>query len=221
MPSNTSILFLVLIGFLGVILWRKQFAEAFHFEVSPSKTINCCARGFYGAPIEFHYAGDSTRFQNCPAQPPELLVSADTYNPLDIAYTAAEKFTNTYDALGASWVGKDASEPYTNDFYALGATWGGNMAGREGYVTSMRNDVSARGWPNTSAYANLQQSGQDLQPFVLGVPREHWPINAGHVDGASKIFAGPFPPKSSCPTRSVSEPYCGSCRGGAAAGPNA
>ncbi len=208
------------------VVRKCGLTEGFHFEVSPSTVLNSCARGFYGRPLHFEYDGDFKRFQQCPSQPPQLLVSPNTFNSLGNTYSAREQFSNDYYPLGHTYASGN-TEPYSNDFYKLGQTYSPRerspseyAAGptlTEGYQSSMKDEMGARGRANNSGYADLQQSGQDMQPFVLGVPREHWPINAGHVGGASKIFAGPFSQpacRQTAPaTPSSSEGYCGACNG--------
>jgi hypothetical protein len=66
--------------------------ETFLFEVSPSKTINCCPKGFYGMPVEFHYDGDATRFNNCPTE---------------LSMEAFPSKTSNYQLLGNTYGGND------------------------------------------------------------------------------------------------------------------
>ena len=53
----------LLVGIVAYTAFENK--ERFLFQVSPSKTVDCCPKGFNGMPIEFHYEGDSTRFRDC------------------------------------------------------------------------------------------------------------------------------------------------------------
>jgi hypothetical protein len=165
--------------------------EPFHFEVSPSKTVNCCAKGFAGAPIEFHYDGDNTRFNQCPSdQPPRLLADPYNYSDLGQTYSTTEMFTNDYNPLGKTY---PTSEGFNSTYSALGNTYNT----REGYQSTQYERYS-----NPNKYENLSQTGQDLQPFTIGQPKAHHSIYDMYTGGPPAIFNMGSANK---------EGYCGSC----------
>jgi hypothetical protein len=61
------------------------------------------------------------------------------------------------------------------------------------------------GYTNHSSYAALGETSTDLQPFVLGAPRVHHPLNSLYTGGTPDIFH-----RSG---QSTSEGYCSSCSG--------
>ncbi len=170
--QNKYFMGIQLLSLSAIIFLLFNYRESFHFEVSPSKTVNCCAKGFYGAPLEFHYDGDNTRFNNCPQQPPKLIGNPDNYDMLGQTYSTTEPFTNTYNTLGETY-GK-----------------------REGYQLSMNERTN-----NRTQYENLEQTGKDIQPFIVGPGKEHHSIYDMYTGGPPKIF------------NLQTEKFCNSCSG--------
>lgn len=81
--SSPRVLYLrsLMMALLVVVLYQETTKkEMFLFELSPSKTVDCCPKGFNGMPIEFHYEGDSTRFANCPEQDLDVMFPKKTTN---------------------------------------------------------------------------------------------------------------------------------------------
>ena len=82
----------LLIGYIAydTVVVRENFL----FELSPSKTVDCCPKGFNGMPIEFHYEGDSTRFSNCTEDQKGQIFPIQTtnYKLLDETYSNKEEY---------------------------------------------------------------------------------------------------------------------------------
>ena len=98
MKTNSSDRVLVLRALLVVLTVYVVYdmfnsRERFHFKVSPSKTVDCCPRGFSGMPVEFHYQGDSTRFKNCTENQKGQIfpIQTSNYKLLDDVYSEDSK----------------------------------------------------------------------------------------------------------------------------------